>query len=159
MTCIIKCRPMTIYIDADGCPVKHEVYRVARRYGIKVCVVSNAALVVPKDDLIEMVVVRRGFDAADDWIANHIVAGDIVVTSDIPLAGRCLRLGARVLGPTGNMFTEDSIGEAMATRGLLEMLRQVGEHVGGPAPIAKGDRSRFLSKLDEAVHAIRRDQQ
>jgi uncharacterized protein YaiI (UPF0178 family) len=147
---------MPIYVDADACPVKEEVYRVARRHGVKVFVVSNSSLSVPKDDLIEMVEVRGGFDAADDWIAERAGGGDIVVTSDIPLAGRCLRQGARVLGPGGRAFTEDSIGEALATRGLLEMLRQSGEYRGGPAPFSKADRSRFLSKLDEAVHAARR---
>src|SRR5436190_2199689 len=115
---------MTIYVDADACPVKDEVYRVARRYGIKVVVVSNAPLFVPKENLIEPVVVRGGFDAADDWIAEHIGAGDIAITSDIPLADRCLKAGARVLGPKGDVFTEDSIGGALATRALLDMLRQ-----------------------------------
>jgi len=148
---------MTIYVDADACPVKDEVYRVARRYRIKVVVVSNAPLFVPKEDLIEPIVVRGGFDAADDWIAEHIGAGDIAITSDIPLADRCLKAGARVLGPKGDVFTEDSIGGALATRALLDMLRQSGAIGGGPAPFAKADRSRFLSRLDETIHAIRRE--
>src|SRR5436305_9530290 len=148
---------MPIYVDADACAVKEEVYRVARRYGIKVYVVSNAPLRVPAEDLIALVVVRGGFDAADDWIAEHAGAGDIAITADIPLADRCLRRGARVLGPKGAEFTEDAIGEAVATRALLDMLRQSGEFGGGPAPFTKSDRSRFLSKLDELVHAIRRD--
>ena len=148
---------MVIYVDADACPVKEEVYRVARRYGIKVVLVSNAPLRVPQEDLIELVVVRGGFDAADDWIAEHAGAGDLAITADIPLADRCLKAGARVLGPKGNVFTEDSIGEALASRALLEMLRQSGAIGGGPAPFAKADRSRFLSRLDETIHAIRRD--
>jgi hypothetical protein len=148
---------MPIHVDADACPVKDEVYRVARRYGIKVYVVSNAPIRVPQEALIERVVVKGGFDAADDWIVEHVVAGDIVVTTDIPLADRCLRRGARVLGPKGLEFTEDAIGDALATRALLDMLRQSGEFGGGPAPFSKADRSRFLSKLDQMIHAVRRD--
>jgi uncharacterized protein len=146
---------MPIYVDGDACPVKDETYRVARRHQVKVYVVSNAPLRVPREDLIELVVVRGGFDAADDWIVEHIAAGDVAITADIPLAERCLSRGARVLGPKGDAFTEGSIGEAMATRALLDMLRQSGEIGGGPAPFVKADRSRFLSKLDEALHAIR----
>src|SRR5919199_470608 len=101
---------MPIYVDGDACPVKEETYRVARRYGIKVFVVSNTPLRVPHEDLIELVVVQGGFDAADDWIAEHAGAGDIAITADIPLADRCLKAGARVLGPKGHIFTEDSIG-------------------------------------------------
>jgi len=148
---------MPIYVDADACPVKEEVYRVARRYAIKVFVVANAPIRVPAEEIIELVVVRGGFDAADDWIAERLGVGDIAVTADIPLADRCLRRGARVIGPKGLEFTDESIGDALATRALLDMLRQSGEFGGGPAPFAKADRSRFLSKLDEAVHAARRD--
>ena len=148
---------MPIYIDADACPVKEEVYRVARRYAIKVFVVANAPIRVPNEELIELVVVRGGFDAADDRIVESIAVGDIVITTDIPLADRCIRSGARVLGPKGVEFTEDAIGEALATRALLDMLRQAGEFGGGPAPFAKADRSRFLAKLDELIHAVRRD--
>lgn len=148
---------MSIYIDADACPVKDEVYRVARRHGVKVYVVANATMRVPTDPLIELVVVRGGFDAADNWIAEQIGPGDVAITSDIPLADRCLKSGARALGPKGNVFTEDSIGEALATRALLDMLRQSGEFGGGPSPFAKADRSRFLSRLDEALHAVRRE--
>jgi uncharacterized protein len=148
---------MPIYVDADACPVKDEVYRVARRYGIKVYVVANTPIRVPPEDLIELVVVRGGFDAADDWIVERVGAGDIAITADIPLADRCLRRDARVLGPKGLVFTEESIGNAVATRALLDMLRQSGEFGGGPAPFARSDRSRFLSKLDETVHAILRD--
>ena len=147
---------MPIYIDADACPVKEEVYRVARRYGIKVFVVANAPIRVPNEDLIELVVVRGGFDAADDRIVEDASAGDIVITSDIPLADRCIRSGARVLSPKGVEFTEDAIGNALATRALLDMLRQSGEFGGGPAPFAKVDRSRFLGKLDELIHTVRR---
>ena len=147
---------MIIFVDADACPVKEEIYRVARRYAVKVYVVANAALRVPMEELIELVVVRGGFDAADDWIVEHGEAGDIVVTTDIPLAGRCLLRGCRVLSPKGTEFTEDAIGDLLATRSLLEMLRQSGEIGGGPAPFAKADRSRFLSKLDETIQAIRR---
>jgi uncharacterized protein YaiI (UPF0178 family) len=147
---------MSIFVDADACPVKDEVYRVARRYGIKVFLVSNASIFVPKDDLFELVVVRGGFDAADDWIAERVGEGDIAVTTDIPLADRCLKKGARVLSPKGQPFTEDSIGEALATRALLDMLRQSGAFGGGPAPFSPADRSRFLSKLDENIHAVRR---
>jgi uncharacterized protein YaiI (UPF0178 family) len=147
---------MPIYVDGDACPVKNEVYRVARRHDEKVLIVSNAAIWIPEEPLIEMIVVRGTFDAADDWIAERITADDLAVTSDIPLAGRCLRKGARVLGPKGKPFTEDSIGEALATRGLHDMLRQSGQFGGGPAPFAKEDRSRFLAKLDEFLHALRR---
>jgi uncharacterized protein len=147
---------MPIYIDADACPVKEEVYRVARRYEFKVFVVANTPIRVPNEDLIELVVVRGGFDAADDRIVECVVAGDIVITTDIPLADRCLRSGARVLGPKGVEFTEDAIGDALATRALLDMLRQSGDFGGGPAPFAKADRSRFLAKLDELIHAVRR---
>ena len=146
----------TIYVDGDGCPVKEEVYRVARRHGVDVKVVANAPLRVPEDDRIALVVVPGGFDAADDWIAERAGPGDVVVTADIPLAGRSLRRGARVLGPRGHVFSEDTIGEALATRGLLEMLRQGGEFRGGPSAFAKTDRSRFLSALDEALVRLTR---
>jgi uncharacterized protein len=148
---------MSIFVDGDACPVKEEVYRVARRHGVKVYVVSNAPMRVPADEQIELVVVRGGFDAADDWIAQRAGSGDVAVTTDIPLAERCLKVGARVLGPKGNLFTEHSIGEALATRALMEMLRQAGEIGGGPAPFSKADRSRFLEKLDETLHAIWRE--
>ena len=149
---------MPIYMDADACPVKAEVYRVARRYEIKVYVVANALLRVPAEHLIELVVVKEGFDAADDWIAERINEGDIAITADIPLADRCLKRGARVLGPKGVEFTEDAIGNALATRALLDMLRQSGEFGGGPAPFVNADRSRFLAKLDTLIHAVRREQ-
>jgi len=147
---------MAIYVDGDACPVKEEVYRVARRHQVQVYVVANSSMRVPAEALIELVVVRGGFDAADDWIAERVGPGDISVTADIPLADRCLKKGARVLGPKGHAFSEDAIGEALATRALLDMLRQSGEFGGGPAPFAKEDRSRFLAKLDEILHAVRR---
>lgn len=147
---------MPIYIDADACPVKEEVYRVARRYEINVFVVANAPIRVPSEALIELIVVWGGFDAADDRIVESVVEGDIVITTDIPLADRCIRAGARVLGPKGVEFTEDAMGNALATRALLDMLRQSGSFAGGPAPFAKADRSRFLARLDELIHAVRR---
>lgn len=148
---------MAIYLDADACPVKEEVYRVARRYDLKVYVVANSPLRVPAEAIITLTVVKGGFNAADDWIAERVSTGDITITDDIPLADRCLQRGARVLSHKGLEFTEDAIGNALATRALLEMLRQTGEIGGGPPPFAKADRSRFLAKLDETIHAIRRD--
>ncbi len=147
---------MRIYIDADACPVKDEVYRVAARYGVEVFVVSNSAIFVPDKPAIERVVVKGGMDVADDWIAERIEADEIAITADIPLAERCLRKGAWVLGPRGLPFTEDSIGEALATRELLDTLRQGGYTKSGPPPFTAKDRSRFLSKLDEIIQAIRR---
>lgn len=144
-----------LYLDADACPVKPEAYRVARRYGIRVAVVANTALAVPADALIELVV-RPGFGEADDWIAEQAGAGDVVVTADIPLAARCLVAGAVVLDPRGWPFTEDRIGEALATRELMETLRQTGAATGGPAPMGAKDRSRFLAKLDELLSAVLR---
>ncbi len=149
-------RTTIIYVDGDACPVKEEVYRVARRLGVKVCVVANSSMRVPREDLIELVVVPGGFDGADNWIVERIGPDDLAITTDIPLAERCLDKGARVIGPKGNAFSEDSIGHAMATRALLDMLRQGGTISGGPAPFTKEDRSRFLSRLDETLHAIRR---
>ena len=147
---------LEIYVDADACPVKDEAYKVARRYGLPVKVVANAFLVVPKEPLIERVVVEEGPDVADDWIAERAGMGDIVVTADIPLAARCLKSGALVIGPAGRAFTPDSIGSALAARGLGEHLRSMGEVTRGPAPFQASDRSRFLSALDEAVHRARR---
>ncbi len=146
---------LTIYIDADACPVKDEVYRVARRYAMPVKVVANAPLRVPADALVELVVCP-GFGAADDWIAEQAGPGDIVITADIPLAARCLEKGARVLGPKGHPFTDNDIGSALAMRELMDELRQGGAVTGGPAPMTAKDRSRFLSKLDETVNAVRR---
>jgi uncharacterized protein YaiI (UPF0178 family) len=147
---------MPIYVDADACPVKEEVYRVARRYGEPVFIVANAPIFVPTSDLITVVVVPGGADVADDWIAERLGPGDIAVTADIPLADRCLKRGAVVIGPRGHAFTDDTIGEALATRALLDHLRQAGQYVGGPAPFSKADRSRFLAKLDESIHTARK---
>ena len=147
---------LRIYIDADACPVKDEVYRVANRYGLFVKVVANAFLMVPKDPAIERIVVDAGPDVADDWIADRATVGDIVVTSDIPLAARCLGSGAIVLNPNGRALTLDSIGSALASRAIGEHLRSIGEATRGPAPFQAADRSKFLSALDEAVHRGRR---
>jgi uncharacterized protein len=147
---------MAIYIDADACPVKAEIYRVAGRYQLKVFVVSNSYLNVPRDPRHELVVVSDSFDAADNWIAERVGPDDIVVTADIPLADRSLKAGATVIGNTGVPFTIASIGMAMANRELLSNLRAMGEVTGGPKPMAQRDRSRFLSALDEAVQKIMR---
>jgi hypothetical protein len=145
-----------IFIDADACPVKEEVYRVARRYGLHTYVVANAFIMTPRETLIERVVVEAGPDIADDWIAERAVKGDIVVTSDIPLAARCLKSGAAVLNPKGVAFTEGSIGMALAGREIAEHLRSFGEVTGGPKPFAPADRSNFLQALDEAVNRAKR---
>jgi uncharacterized protein len=145
-----------IFVDADACPVKAEVYRVAERHKVKVWVVANSFLTVPKDPLIERVVVSAGFDAADDWIAERARRGAVVVTADIPLAHRCVTAGADVIGPTGKPFTEASIGMALATRNLMEDLRAMGDVTGGPKPFSAKDRSAFLSALDLAIVRLRR---
>src|SRR5665213_849652 len=149
-------RAIEIFIDADACPVKEEVYRVARRYRVKTWVVANTFIQVPADPLVERVVVAAGPDIADDWIAEHAGAGDIVVTADIPLAERALRAGASAIGPNGRAFTVTSIGSAVAHRAIAEQIRSTGAITGGPAPFAKADRSRFLQALDEAVVRGRR---
>ncbi|MEK7850625.1 MAG: YaiI/YqxD family protein [Deltaproteobacteria bacterium] len=145
-----------IIIDADACPVKEEVYRVAMRYGLKVTLVANSRMRVPAVDWLEHVVVSGGFDAADDWIAENAAENDIVIAGDIPLVSRCLKKGARVISPRGQVFTEDSIGEALATRNLLSHLREMGTMLGGPAPFEKRDRSRFLQSLDNVIHVVRK---
>ncbi|MBB4041362.1 hypothetical protein GGR34_003032 [Microvirga flocculans] len=150
------CQPITLYVDADACPVKPEIYRVAERHGVRVFVVSNAFLMVPQSPLIERVVVSDGFDAADDWIAERAGRGSIVVTADIPLASRCVKAGAEVIGPTGKPFTQASIGMALATRNLMEDLRAMGEVTGGPRPFSPKDRSAFLSALDVAINRLKR---
>ena len=142
---------LTIYVDADACPVKDEVYVVATRYGVPVALVANTSMYVPGGFGVEMVVVDEGPDAADDWIAERAGEGDVVVTADIPLAARCLATGAAVIGTNGRPFTEDSIGGALASRDLNSQLREAGIQSGGPRPLSAKDRSRFLSKLDEAV--------
>ena len=144
---------IAIYVDADACPVKDEVYSVAARYELCVFVVANARMRVPAGMGVELVVVDSGFDAADDWIAERARGGDVVITSDIPLAARCLAVGARVLGTDGRPFSEESIGSALASRQLNAELRERGVLGGGPRALAEKDRSRFLSRLDQLVQA------
>jgi hypothetical protein len=143
-----------IYVDADACPVKDEVYRVAKRHGLNVHVVSNSRLNLPRDPLFHAVVVSGRFDAADDWIVEQATPWDVAVTSDIPLADRCLKKGARVLDPKGRLFTQDSIGDAMASRELSAFLRDMGEQGGGPKPYTPQDRSRFLGALENQLQAL-----
>jgi uncharacterized protein YaiI (UPF0178 family) len=145
---------MHIFVDADACPVKDEVYRVAQRYSLAVTLVANSWMRVPQNKFIHLEVVSDGFDAADDWIAEQAAQDDIVITADIPLAGRCLTKGARVLGPSGKPFTEDNIGSALATREILSELRDLGEIGGGPPPFSKRDRSLFLQQLDQIINAV-----
>jgi uncharacterized protein YaiI (UPF0178 family) len=145
-----------IFVDADACPMKAEVYRVAERYGLKVFVVANSFMNVPRGELIERVIVSEGPDIADNWIAERVTPSDIVITADIPLAGRCVRKGATVIGPTGKPFTDDSIGMALATRNLLTDLRSAGATTRGPPPLSRQDISRFLSALDLAVTRLQR---
>ena len=147
---------LTIYIDADGCPVKEETYKVAQRYQMKVFVVANKRITTPPSPLVEMVVVAAGADEADNWIADHIEEYDICVTTDIPLADRCLKKQAKVLGARGDEFTEDMIGDALATRELMKELREMGQVGGGPAPFAPRDRSQFLSNLDRMIQQTKR---
>ena len=144
-----------IYVDGDACPVKGEVCRLALRHGLRVLIVSHGQLRVPEKGLVERVRVKPGLGAADDWIADHIARNDIAITADIPLADRCLKKGARVLAPTGQVFTEASIGDALASRALMEHLRQMGEITGGPAPFSPRDRTRFVSRLAEIIVAVR----
>jgi uncharacterized protein YaiI (UPF0178 family) len=146
-----------IFVDADACPVKQEVYRVASRYQLDVTLVANSRMRIPNDPRITLEVVADSFDAADDWIVEHLQPHDIVVTTDIPLAGRCLKKSARAIGPTGKPFTENNIGETVAIRDLLSELRSAGEITGGPPPLKKRDRSRFLQQLDEVIQSIRRE--
>ena len=147
---------LNIYIDADGSPVKEETYKVAFRYQLKVFVVANKPIQVPLQPLIEMIVVKAGADEADNWIADHIEENDICITTDIPLADRCLKKNAKVLGARGDEFTEDMIGNAMATRELLKELREMGQMGGGPAPFEQRDRSKFLSNLDRIIQMVKR---
>jgi uncharacterized protein len=140
-----------ILIDADACPVKDEIYKVALRHAVPVTVVSNSPLRIPRHPLISRTVVSDGFDAADDWIAERVTSGTVVITADILLADRCLKMGGVVISPTGKPFTNASIGNAIAVRAIMADLRAGGDHVGGPAAFSKVDRSRFLSALDEAL--------
>src|SRR4051794_2863221 len=150
-------KSIEIYVDADACPVKNEIYRVAERHGLRVHVVSNSPIAVPREPWIERVVVGAAMDAADDWIAERAGAGDIVITADIPLASRGVKAGAAVIAPNGKTFDEDSIGMTLATRNLLHELRGAGEITGGPKPFAPRDRSEFLSALDRAIVRIKRE--
>jgi uncharacterized protein len=154
---------IAIYIDADACPVKQEVYRVAERYALKgialkIFVVSNSPIAVPRDmgNLIERVVVGAGMDEAHNWIAERAKDGDVVITADVPLASRCVKAGAIVIAPNGKPFTQDSIGLTLATRNLMDSLRSAGESTGGPRPFAPRDRSSFLSALDQAIVRLKR---
>jgi hypothetical protein len=146
-----------IFVDADACPVKNEVYRVASRYFLDVTLVANSRMRVPNEEWIVLKVVGAGLDVADDWIVEHVQPHDIVITADIPLASQCLKKGARVIGSTGKPFTEDNICDAVATRDLLAELREAGEITGGPPPLKDRDRSLFLQQLDEAIQSIRRE--
>jgi uncharacterized protein len=153
---VVSSAMIRLYIDADGCPVKQEVYRVAERYQLPVAVVANKQLSLPPNSLLEMVVVTGAFDAADDWIVENSQPNDIVVTSDILLADRCVKKSVRVLSPTGVEFTSDNIGSAVASRELMRDLRDMGEVFGGPAPMDRKSRSRFLGKLDEIIQSLKR---
>ena len=147
---------ITIYIDADACPVKQEVYRVAERHGVKVIVVSNSPIAVPRDPLVERVVVSAGMDAADDWIAERTAKGAIVITADVPLAARAVKAGAIALAPNGKPFSESSIGMTLAARNLMDQLRSAGEITGGPKPFSPKDRSAFLGSLDREIVRLKR---
>jgi uncharacterized protein YaiI (UPF0178 family) len=152
---------ISIYIDADACPVKQEIYRVAERHALKgvalkVFVVSNSPIAVPRDPLVERVVVGGGMDEADNWIAERARAGDILITADVPLASRCVKAGAEAIAPNGRAFTTDSIGMTLATRNLMDTLRSAGEITGGPKPFSPRDRSGFLSALDAAIVRLTR---
>ena len=152
----MNAEPIRIFVDADACPVKDEVYKVAARYALKTFVVSNSFMMVPRSALIEQVVVDAGPDVADDWIAERTRPGDICVTNDIPLAERVLQAGGQAISPKGKPFTADSIGSAIAQRALMEQLRSTGEFLGGPKAFDRNDRSRFLQALDEAVQKAKR---
>ena len=145
-----------IFVDADACPVKTEIYRVAKRYAVRVTLVSNSWMRIPSEDGLVLVVVDGQFDAVDDWIVEHVTENDIVISGDIPLAARCVAKGVAVLDLRGGAFTEDNIGNALASRELLSHLRNLGTITGGPAALEKRDRSRFLQRLDETIQAIRR---
>jgi uncharacterized protein YaiI (UPF0178 family) len=146
--------PCRIYVDADACPVKEEIYRVAARHGWPVSIVAGGFIRVPQDPMIERIAAGNGMDAADDWIAARAGAGDIVVTADIPLADRCVKAGAMVLAPNGKAFTEDSIGMALAMRNLMSDLRESGDVTGGPRAFSPRDRSAFLAALDQTIRRI-----
>lgn len=142
-----------IYVDADACPVKDEILRVAARHGLKTYMVTDGGIRPVQNPLVELVIVSQGADAADDWIAEHIQKSDICITNDIPLAARCLERGALALKPNGEPFTEDGIGMALANRELMQGLRESGQITGGPKPFSKSDRSAFLNRLETTVQA------
>ncbi len=145
-----------VFIDADACPVKDETYRVAKRYALAVTVVANQWINMPNDPTIRLTVVDDGFDAADNWIAERVGAGDIVVSDDIPLSARCLAKGARVITGRGEVRDKDSIGDALAQRELMQYLRGAGDVRGGPKPMQAQDRNRFMQELDRLVHAVKK---
>jgi len=152
---------ITLFIDADACPVKQEIYRVAERHALKgtdlkVFVVSNSPIAVPREEMIQRVVVGSGMDEADNWIAERAGAGAIVITADVPLASRAVKAGAEVIAPNGRAFTADSIGMTLATRNLMDSLRSAGEITGGPKPFSPRDRSSFLAALDQAIVRLKR---
>lgn len=142
---------VTVYIDADACPVKDETYKVAARYGLVTWVVSNSFIQIPKSEVIKRMIVDAGPDVADDWIADQVAPGDVVVTNDIPLAGRVLAKGGHTVAPNGKAFTPDSIGAALAQRALMEHIRSTGEITGGPPPFSAASRSQFLQTLDQTI--------
>lgn len=146
-----------IYVDADACPVKNEILKVAGRHGLEVYIVSNQWLRVAEGPSVHRVIVEEGADVADKWIAERVVKGDIAITADIPLAARCLENGAEVIGMTGKQFTQDGIGNAVAMRDLMAHLRDRGEVSGGGPAFSKKDRSRFLQTLETTIRAIQRD--
>jgi hypothetical protein len=146
----------TIYVDADACPVKAEVCKVARRYGLEVVLVANTRMRVVDADVAKLVIVAGEFNAADDWIVAQLAAGDIVITADIPLAARCVKSGARVLNPAGGEWSDSNVGQALATRDLLAELRDAGAMLGGPPPFQPRDRSRFLQRLDQLLQNCKR---
>lgn len=145
-----------IFVDADACPVKNEIYRVAERYGLRVFIVANSFMNVPRSEMIERVIVPEGPDVADGWIADRAGATDVVITADIPLAGRCVKNGATVISPTGKPFDDNSIGMALGMRDLMTDLRSAGAVTRGPPPLSRQDISRFLSALDLAVTRLKR---
>ena len=147
---------MAIYVDADACPVKEEIYKVARRVGLDVFVVANSFIRTPAEPRVKFVLVEAGADAADDWIAERAGPGDVVVTNDIPLAARALEKNAEAISPTAKVFTTDMIGAALATRGIMEHLRSFGEATSGPKPFSQKDKSAFLSALDAAINRARK---
>ncbi len=148
---------LRIFVDADACPMKDEIYRVAERYALQVTLVANSCMRVPDKGWIELVVVGEGLDVADDWIVDAVETGDIVVSGDILLAARCLQKGAHVIGTTGQPFVDDNIGSLLAMRDLHAELREAGTMRSGPPPLQKRDRSRFLQSLDAVIQRIRRE--